>query len=123
MFHIAALVGPYHPQELYYKVNYEGTLNVIDACKTLGIRKIVMSSSPSTRFDGKDINGLREDQLSIRPKGQFLQVRKKPPHNVIIRVWVQRSEATSGATDRQAGRMTSRRHLPAQHHACSSIQP
>jgi len=73
VFHIAALVGPYHPQELYFKVNYEGTLNVIDACKTLGIRKIVMSSSPSTRFDGNDINGLREDQLSIRPKGQFLQ--------------------------------------------------
>jgi nucleoside-diphosphate-sugar epimerase len=81
VFHIAALVGPYHPQELYFKVNYEGTLNVIDACKTLGIRKIVMSSSPSTRFDGNDINGLREDQLSIRPKGQFLQVHRMTPES------------------------------------------
>jgi hypothetical protein len=34
-----------------------GTLNVVNACKLLGIKKIVMSSSPSTRFDGKDING------------------------------------------------------------------
>ena len=51
--------------EMYMKVNYEGTLNVINACKSLGIKKIVMSSSPSTRFDGKDINGKRESELVI----------------------------------------------------------
>ena len=56
---------------MYMKVNYEGTLNVINACKSLGIKKIVMSSSPSTRFDGKDINGKRESELVI-PK-TFLQ--------------------------------------------------
>eukprot|EP00238_Polyblepharides_amylifera_P000182 CAMPEP_0196572380 /NCGR_PEP_ID=MMETSP1081-20130531/2445_1 /TAXON_ID=36882 /ORGANISM="Pyramimonas amylifera, Strain CCMP720" /LENGTH=355 /DNA_ID=CAMNT_0041889687 /DNA_START=20 /DNA_END=1087 /DNA_ORIENTATION=- len=73
VFHIAALVGPYHPVELYEEVNYTGTLHVIQACKELGIRKIVMSSSPSTRFDGGDINGKTEDELPIRPPGQFLQ--------------------------------------------------
>eukprot|EP00976_Prorocentrum_cordatum_P076735 1182420-Prorocentrum_minimum.AAC.2 len=73
VYHIAALVGPYFPKELYYKVNYEGTLNVINACKELGIGKIVMSSSPSTRFDGNDIMGKTEDELQIRPSGQFLQ--------------------------------------------------
>lgn len=52
VWHIAALVGPYHPLEMYMKVNYEGTINVINACKSQGIKKIVMSSSPSTRFDG-----------------------------------------------------------------------
>lgn len=71
VWHIAALVGPYHPLEMYMKVNYEGTLNVVNACKSLGINKIVMSSSPSTRFDGKDINGKRESELVI-PK-TFLQ--------------------------------------------------
>lgn len=30
-----------------------GTLNVIEACKAQGVGKVVMSSSPSTRFDGK----------------------------------------------------------------------
>lgn len=32
-----------------------------------------MSSSPSTRFDGRDICGKAADELPIRPPGQFLQ--------------------------------------------------
>ena len=51
--------------------SYDGTVNVIDACKSLGIRKIVMSSSPSTRFHGGDINGAKESELTY-PK-RFLQ--------------------------------------------------
>jgi len=71
VWHIAALVGPYHALSMYKKVNYEGTLNVIEACKAHGVPKIVMSSSPSTRFDGNDIEGLTEDDLVIPKK--FLQ--------------------------------------------------
>ncbi|KAK3267914.1 hypothetical protein CYMTET_23556 [Cymbomonas tetramitiformis] len=71
VWHIAALVGPYFEHSLYFKVNYQGTVNVIDACKEHGVRKIVMSSSPSTRFDGSDIEGLTEDQLTYPKK--FLQ--------------------------------------------------
>lgn len=37
-----------------------------------GVGKLIMSSSPSTRFDGSDIDGLKEDDLSIPKK--FLQV-------------------------------------------------
>jgi nucleoside-diphosphate-sugar epimerase len=32
------------------KVNYEGAVNVVEACKRLGIKRTVMSSSPSSRF-------------------------------------------------------------------------
>lgn len=32
-----------------------------------------MSSSPSTRFDGNDIDGLRDIDMPIRPKGEFLE--------------------------------------------------
>ena len=71
VWHIAALVGPYHELEMYDKVNFQGTVNVIEACKKLGISKIVMSSSPSTRFDGNDINGAKESELRY-PK-RFLQ--------------------------------------------------
>ena len=42
VWHIAALVGPYHAKDMYMKVNYQGTLNVVDACKKLKIKKIVM---------------------------------------------------------------------------------
>eukprot|EP00122_Pirum_gemmata_P017287 Pgem_evm1s16181 len=74
VWHIAALVGPFHEKEMYKKVNYDGTVNIIDACKHHGVGKIVMSSSPSTRFNGKDIEGLREDQLEICKEGEFQQI-------------------------------------------------
>ena len=73
VWHNAAAVGPFHPYDLYFKVNYEGTLNVIEACKAAGVRKIVMSSSPSTRFDGSDIDGLTEAEMPALPQASYLQ--------------------------------------------------
>ena len=80
IYHIAALVGPYHPKEAYRKVNYEGTLNVLEACKRNGIKKIVMSSSPSTRFPYPDpnIEGLTEEQLVVVNKGEYAPVFLQP---------------------------------------------
>ena len=47
VWHIAALVGPYHALDMYMKVNYQGTVNVIDQrARSTGVKKIVMSSSP-----------------------------------------------------------------------------
>ena len=46
---------------------------MIEACKNHKVHKIVMSSSPSTRFDGRDICGKSADELPIRPPGRFLQ--------------------------------------------------
>ncbi|GBG24352.1 3 beta-hydroxysteroid dehydrogenase type 4 [Hondaea fermentalgiana] len=73
VWHIAALVGPFHKHEMYLKVNYEGSLNVLNACKEHGITRLVASSSPSTRFDGSDIYDLTEDQLKIQEPGHFMQ--------------------------------------------------
>lgn len=73
VWHNGAAVGPYHPTQLYVDVNYTGTLNVIDACKAHGVKKIVMSSSPSTRFDGKDVDGLTEEQMPTLPQARYLQ--------------------------------------------------
>lgn len=80
IFHIAALVGPYHPTELYYKVNYKGTENILKASKENNIKKIVMSSSPSTRFPYPDpnVNNLTEDELYIINKGDFAPVFLQP---------------------------------------------
>jgi nucleoside-diphosphate-sugar epimerase len=68
VWHIAACVGPYHPKQLYTDVNYTGTLNVLEACRTNKINKLVMSSSPSTRFDGKDVDGLTEAEMPSLPQ-------------------------------------------------------
>lgn len=73
VWHNAAAVGPFHPQSLYKKVNYQGTLNVIEACQLAGVKKIVMSSSPSTRFDGSDVDGLTEDEMPKLPLKKYLQ--------------------------------------------------
>jgi len=75
VYHIAALVGPYHAAQAYIKVNYEGTVNVVEACKRLGIKRIVMSSSPSTRFPypNPDVDGLTEEQLFEVPTCYVLQ--------------------------------------------------
>jgi nucleoside-diphosphate-sugar epimerase len=55
-------------------------LNVLNACKKHGIKKIVMSSSPSTRFPYPDpnIKGLTEDQLKEINKGDFAPVFLQP---------------------------------------------
>ena len=80
IFHIAALVGPYHAPEAYVKVNYDGTINVLNACKALGIKKIVMSSSPSTRFPYPDpnVNGFTEEQLVEINGGEYAKVFLQP---------------------------------------------
>lgn len=80
VFHIAALVGPYHPKEAYKRVNFDGTKNVLDVCNELHIKKIVMSSSPSTRFPYPDpnVNGLTEDELAVVNRGDFPQFFLQP---------------------------------------------
>lgn len=65
VFHIAALVGPFHKKEMYYRVNYEGTVRIIENCKKYKVPKLVYSSSPSTRFTGGDVEGLTEDDMPI----------------------------------------------------------
>jgi len=65
VFHIAALVGPFHKKEMYWEVNYRGTLRIIEGCKKYNVEKLVYSSSPSTRFTGGDVEGLSEDELPV----------------------------------------------------------
>ncbi len=73
VFHLAALVGPYHEEHTYEAVNYGGCLNVLEACRAHGIRKLVLSSSPSTRFPYPDPNvrGKREDELEADNGGTY----------------------------------------------------
>lgn len=73
VWHNAAAVGPFHPKPLYRKVNYEGTLNVLAACRECGVPKLVFSSSPSTRFEGGDVDGCTEDEMPSLPLKRYLQ--------------------------------------------------
>mmetsp|Transcript_21578 Transcript_21578/g.54480 ORF Transcript_21578/g.54480 Transcript_21578/m.54480 type:complete len:864 (+) Transcript_21578:86-2677(+) len=65
VLHLAALVGPYFEHAQYAQVNVEGARNVLKACEAAGVKALVDVSSPSTRMDGCDIEGLDEKDLDL----------------------------------------------------------
>ena len=68
-----AYVGLLHPKPLYYKVKHQETPNIINACREAGVKKVVMSSSPLTRFIGDDVDGLTEDEMTRLPLKRYLK--------------------------------------------------
>lgn len=60
VFHVAAKVGLWGRYEDFHSVNVEGTKNVLRACLTQGIRKLVFTGSPSVVFHGGDVQGVDE---------------------------------------------------------------
>ncbi len=60
VFHVAAKAGVWGPYEEFYQANVQGTINVIDACRQQGIKRLVYTSSPSVVFDGSDMEGVDE---------------------------------------------------------------
>ncbi|CAB9519903.1 Sterol-4-alpha-carboxylate 3-dehydrogenase, decarboxylating [Seminavis robusta] len=84
VFHIAALVGPFHKAEMYEQVNLHGTNRIIANCKKYKVTKLVYSSSPSTRFTGADIEGLREDQMEIPKKFLALYAETKAQGEIVV---------------------------------------
>jgi len=60
VFHVAAKAGVWGPRKEYVRTNVEGTRNVLDACRTAGVRKFVFTSSPSVTFAGCDQDGVDE---------------------------------------------------------------
>lgn len=61
VFHVAAKVGLWGRYEDFYRVNVDGTKNVLRACSEQGVRKLVFTGSPSVVFHGGDIEGVNED--------------------------------------------------------------
>jgi len=60
VYHVAAKPGIWGNYEDYHQPNVAGTQNVIDACRALGVRRLVYTSSPSVVFDGRDMAGVDE---------------------------------------------------------------
>jgi len=61
VFHVAAKTGIWGTYKNYYLANVAGTVNVIQACRDLGIRYLVFTSSASVVYDGRDSEGQNED--------------------------------------------------------------
>ncbi len=60
VFHVAAKAGIWGDYAEYYRANVVGSENVINACRTMGIKKLIYTSSPSVVFNGKSMEGLDE---------------------------------------------------------------
>lgn len=60
IFHTAARAGVWGPAVAYERANVLGTDNVLAACRTLGITRLVYTSSPSVVYHGEDEAGIDE---------------------------------------------------------------
>ncbi len=60
VFHTAAVAGIWGPWDYFHSINTVGTQNVLAGCLDHGVHKLVLSSSPSVTFDGKDQKGVDE---------------------------------------------------------------
>lgn len=66
VFHCAAKAGVWGAYEEYRRANILGTKNVLAACRSLGIRRLIHTSSPSVVFNGTDADGI--DETTPYPK-------------------------------------------------------
>lgn len=60
VFHVAAKAGFWGPAEAYRRANVDGTRHVVEACRKHGVRRLVLTSSPSVIGAGVDVRGLDE---------------------------------------------------------------
>ena len=60
VFHTAAKPGVWGPRADYYATNVIGTRNVIAACLTHKVSRLIHTSSPSVVFNGSDMEGIDE---------------------------------------------------------------
>jgi nucleoside-diphosphate-sugar epimerase len=57
VFHVAAKAGIWGSYDDFHRANVTGTANVLEACRSNGIGRLVYTSSPSVVFDGSDVEG------------------------------------------------------------------
>ena len=60
VIHTAAVAGVWGPWRDFYEINTRATEQVIDACRSAGVRVLVFTSSPSVTFSGEDQRGVDE---------------------------------------------------------------
>ena len=60
VYHVAAKAGVWGRYEEFHRANVVGTENILKACRSQGVSKLVYTSSPSVVFSGQDENGIDE---------------------------------------------------------------
>ena len=65
VIHVAAKAGIWGTESDYMRINYEGTRHVVDAAKSLGITRLVYTSTPSVVHGGKSLTGIDESAPTL----------------------------------------------------------
>lgn len=60
VFHVAGRVGVWGPEEDFFRVNFDGTGQVLTACRRAGVPRLVYTSSPSVVYNGGNLAGVDE---------------------------------------------------------------
>jgi nucleoside-diphosphate-sugar epimerase len=75
--HLAAIVNPGRDHELEYRVDVEGSRNVLDACLATGVRRIVVSSSGAAYGYHPDSPEWLRETDPVRGNDEFPYARHK----------------------------------------------
>uniref|UniRef100_A0ABI0NK50 NAD(P) dependent steroid dehydrogenase-like n=1 Tax=Bos taurus TaxID=9913 RepID=A0ABI0NK50_BOVIN len=76
VFHCASPPPFNNNKELFYRVNYIGTKNVIETCKEAGVQKLILTSSASVIFEGVDIkNGTEDLPYATKPIDYYTETK------------------------------------------------
>lgn len=82
VFHTAAKAGIEEPYSEYERINYQGTLNILNACRQHKVGRLIYTSSPSVVFSHGDVSGGDEslpypdDHQAYYPKTKCMAERE-----------------------------------------------
>ena len=72
VFHVAAKAGIWGKKEEFYKTNVQGTKACIDSCRKNNVAALVYTSTPSVVFNGRDLQGVDENQpYAVHPQCHY----------------------------------------------------
>ncbi|XP_071951073.1 sterol-4-alpha-carboxylate 3-dehydrogenase, decarboxylating-like isoform X2 [Antedon mediterranea] len=84
VFHCASPSSACQNKELFYKVNVEGTRNVVKSCKTASVKRLVLTSSGSVLFEGVDLKAATEDLPYARKPMDYYTETKIMQEQIVL---------------------------------------
>lgn len=69
--HVASVIGPNIPNEVYQKVNVDGTRTLVDAAVAAGVQRFTLISSVSTYGDGITPGGIVTEETPQIPSNPY----------------------------------------------------
>jgi nucleoside-diphosphate-sugar epimerase len=75
VIHCAALSSPWGRHDDFYRANVASTAEVIEACNTNGVRRLVHISTPSLYFGFSDRLAIREDAGLPEPANDYVRTK------------------------------------------------